>query len=117
MYSVFEKTLLTDQAKAFVRKHENDFDAQTVFSKTLNHYSKSTRAMLDKSQFLSYITSARIRVSNWKGTTESFIIHWEEERRLHETLSETIEQFSDSQKKTMFKNVVSPVNKSCKTSE
>ena len=109
MYSVFEKTLLTDQAKAFVREHENDFDAQKVYSKTLTHYTKSTRAMLDKSQLLSYITSARIGASNWKGTTEGFIIHWEEQMRLYETLSETTEHFSDSQKKIMLENTVSPV--------
>ena len=28
MYSVFDKTLLTDQDKAFVFEHEDDYDAQ-----------------------------------------------------------------------------------------
>ena len=53
MYSVFEKTLLEDQAKAFFREYENYCDAQTVYSKTLNHHTKSTRAILEKSQLLS----------------------------------------------------------------
>jgi hypothetical protein len=38
MYAVFEHTLQTDQGKAFVHQHEQDFDAQKIYS-SLQDYS------------------------------------------------------------------------------
>ena len=37
MYAVFDRTLQTDQAKAFVRMHDKDFDAQKICAATKAH--------------------------------------------------------------------------------
>ena len=57
MYAVFERTLLTDQGKAYVCEHQEDFDAQAVYDKISTYAQNSTRAALDSSRLLSYITS------------------------------------------------------------
>jgi hypothetical protein len=49
MYAVFEHTLQTDQGKAFVHQHEQDFDAQKIYSSLQDYSVKSTKASLDTS--------------------------------------------------------------------
>jgi len=57
MFAVFDQTLLTDTGKALVCEHENDFDAQKIYLEIVKFYLKSTKASLDSSNLLSYITS------------------------------------------------------------
>ena len=84
VYAILEQKVLTDRGKGFVRKHENDYDAQKVYQKLVDHHLKSTKAMIDSSSILSYITSVRLGSGVWKGTTETFIIHWDNQVRLYE---------------------------------
>ena len=106
MYAVFEKTLLTDQGKAYIREHEMDFNAQKVFSKILKYALKSTKASLDSSRLLKYITSARVGDGSWKGTSHSFVLHWQNQVRLYEKQVDASEHFSAAQKRTMLENAV-----------
>jgi hypothetical protein len=64
MYAVFEHTLPTDQGKALVRNHDNDFDAQAIYKDLVEYSINSTKASLDTSNTLKYITAARIGDSN-----------------------------------------------------
>jgi hypothetical protein len=52
MYAVFERTLQTDQGKAIVRAHEDDFDAQAVYKDLVEYSINSTKASLDASSTL-----------------------------------------------------------------
>jgi len=56
MYAVFQCTLLTDQGKAFVHQHADDYDAAEVYAKISAYAMQSTKASLDSSKLLSYIT-------------------------------------------------------------
>lgn len=76
MCSVFSTTLLTDAGKKYVREHELDFDAQSVYEKLSTYCTNSTSARMNASDTLSYITSAKIDA--WKGNSESFIINWQD---------------------------------------
>ena len=109
MFAVFVKTLQTDNGKKFVREHEHDYDAQAVYIKLLNHAKSSTQAAIESSNILSYITSARIGDGKWRGTTESYILHWQEQVRLYESMADKSDHFSDGQKRTMLENVVHPL--------
>jgi len=84
VYAILESKVLTDRGKAIVRGHENDYDAQKVYKKLKEHHLKSTKAMIDSSDILSYITAARLGSGEWKGSTEGFIIHWQNQVRLYE---------------------------------
>ena len=109
MYSVFDKVLQSDRGKAFVRAHEADYNAQSIYIKLVDYYTKSVKASLDSSNLLSYITSTKIDSSAWKGTAEGFILHWQEQVRLYESLVDPSDHFSDAQKRTMLENALAPV--------
>lgn len=109
MYAVFERTLQTDQGKAFVRAHENDFDAQHVYASLVAYSVTSTKAALDSSHLLSYITAAKLADGNWKGSAHSFILHWQDKVRLYEKQVPTDEHFSGRMKRTMLENAVQPL--------
>ena len=109
MYSVFDRVLKTDKGKSFVRQHEDDYNAQGVFSKLKEYYTNSTKAALEASKLLSYITSIRIDSPSWKGSSEAFILHWQDQVRLYESIVDTKDYFSDTQKRTILENAVSPL--------
>ena len=109
IYAVLEAKVLTDVGKTFVRAHEHDFDGQAVYNKLKVHHLKSTKAMIDSSAILTYITSARLGNGEWKGSTEGFILHWQDQVRLYERQVPTSDHFSDSQKRTMLENAVQSI--------
>ena len=76
MYSVFDKTILTDRGKEIVRKYETTYDAQKVYKELYDHHHASTLARMTSSNLLAYITTAKIGDGSWNGTTVSFITNW-----------------------------------------
>jgi hypothetical protein len=76
VYAVLESKVLTDSGKAIVREFETTFDAQQVYNKRIKHHLKSTKARIESSTILSYITSNRLGIGEWSGSTEGFITHW-----------------------------------------
>jgi hypothetical protein len=110
MYAVFERTLQTDQGKAFVRAHEYDFDAQAIYKDLVEYSIKSTKASLDSARTLAYITTARLGDGNWRGPTRSFILHWQEDVRLYEKLVPLSDHIPDSVKRSMLENAVGPID-------
>ena len=110
VYAILEQKVLTDRGKGFIREHENDYDAQKVYQKLVDHHLKSTKAMIDSSSILSYITSVRLGNGMWKGTTEAFVVHWENQVRLYERQVPMTDHFSDGQKRTMLENAVAPID-------
>ena len=110
LYAVLESKVLTDRGKAFIREHEKDYDAQAVYKKLTEHHLKSTKALIDSSAILSYITLACLGSGEWRGTTEAFIIHWQNQVRLYERQVPLNDHFSDGQKRTMLQNAVSPID-------
>ena len=81
MYAVFEKTLLTDKGKALVRQHQQSFNAQRIYKELSDYAVHSTKAAMIASTMLSYITSATLGDGKWKGSTHSFILHWQDQIR------------------------------------
>ena len=110
LYAVLESKVLTDRGKAIIREHEADFDAQAVYQKLSEHHLRSTKAMIDSSSILSYITSIRLGTGEWHGTTEAFILHWQNQVRLYEHQVPITDHFSDGQKRIMLENAVAPID-------
>ncbi len=103
MFAVFEKTLLTDQGKAFVREFEKHSDAQSIYLRIREHALTSTKASIEASEILTYITSCKLgEGSPWRGPTHSFVLHWQNQVRLYEAQVATDEYFSPGQKKNML---------------
>ena len=110
VYAVLESKLLTDVGKSLVREHEKDFDAQSVYIKLQAHHLKSTKAMINSSKILSYITSVRLGNVEWKGSTESFVLNWINQVRLYERQVPLTDHFSDGQKRVMLENAVHDIS-------
>jgi hypothetical protein len=76
MYTVFECTLLSNKAKALVREYTGDYDAQRVYAELCTYALQSTKATIDSSNILPYITSSRLGDGTWKSDTHSYLVHW-----------------------------------------
>jgi hypothetical protein len=100
-----------DRGKAIVREFETTFDAHKAYQKLTNHHLKSTKAMIESSSILSYITSVRLGSGEWNGRTEGFITHWTNQVRLYERQVPSTDHFSDGQKHSMLENAVAPITK------
>jgi len=79
MFAVFERVLQTDKGKVLVQSNEATSDACLIFTELCQDALHYTRASIDSSRLLSYITSVRIGDGMWNGTLHSFILHWQEQ--------------------------------------
>ena len=108
MYAVFEKTLLTDKGKALVRNHQRKYNAQLIYKELSEYALQSTKASLDASSLLTYLTTNRLGDGKWKGTTHAFILHWQDQVRKYHDLAPKQKLPTDLQR-TMLENAVHPI--------
>ncbi len=108
MYAVFKRVLQTDKGEVLVRLNQATSNAQKSFTELCQDALRSTHASIDFSRILSYITSMRIRDGLWNGTSHSFVLHWQEQVQLYESLVDTASHFSPEQKMHMLQNEVHP---------
>ena len=80
MYSVFNKCLLSDMGKTIVRKHLDNMNAQRVWEEFAPHMTTSSKGKAEKHRLHIYVTTTVLDKS-WKGTTEQFILHFNEQFR------------------------------------
>ena len=106
LYAVLESKVMTDMGRKFVREHERDGDAQKVYEKLLTHHTRSTKAVIDSSNILAYVTSAKLGEGEWKGSTTSFIINWMDKVRQWEKQCPAEDRFSEGHKRVMLQNAV-----------
>ena len=109
MYAVFEKTLLTDKGKALVRLHQPTYDAQSIYRELKDYALQSTKAKMDASALLSYITTVKLGDGNWKGTTHAFILHWQDQVRKYHELN-PLQKLPTPLQRTMLENAVHPID-------
>ncbi len=65
--------------------------------------------MIHAASILEYLTSAKLNDGKWKGTAQSFILHWQDQaRQYHEKTGQ--HAFPLEIKKTMLQNAVHPVS-------
>ena len=68
MYSVFNKSLLSDMSKTIVRKHLDNMNAQRVWEEFATHMTTSSRGKAEKRRLHTYVTTTVLDKS-CKGTT------------------------------------------------
>jgi hypothetical protein len=109
MYAVFARTMQTDKGKAIVRAHETTFDAQKVYKEMHDYCVTSTKALMNSSTLLAYITTAKFGDGTWKSGAHKFVLHWEEQVRQYEALVPPADHFGDTVRLQMLQNAVFPV--------
>ena len=93
MFSVLNKYLLSDMGKNIVRKYVHMTDAQSVWKDFQEHMKSSSKGASEKSRLTQYVTNT-ILDDNYKGSTEQFVPHFNEQFRQLEEISDPAEHFS-----------------------
>ena len=109
MFSVLDKHLLTGMGKTIVRKYVHTTDAQSVCKDFQEHMKSSSKGGSEKRRLTQYVTNT-VLDDNYKGTTEQFVLHFNEQFRQLEEISEESEHFPPHIKLHLLQNAVRPIN-------
>ena len=97
MFSVFNTNLQTDMGKTIVRRHLASTDAQAVWKGLNEHMRSSSKGDSEKRRLTQYVTNT-VLDDNFKGTTEQFVLHFNEQFRQWEEISEDDERLPPTSK-------------------
>ena len=92
MFSVLDKHLLTDMGKTIVRKYVHTTDAQSVWKDFQEHMKSSSKRASEKRRLTQYVTNT-VLDDNYKGTTEQFVLHFNEQFRQLEKFLKSLNIF------------------------
>ena len=109
MFSVLDEHLVTDMGKTIVRKYVHTTDAQSVWKDFQEHMKSSSKGASEKRRLTQYVTNT-VLDDNYKGTTEQFVLHFNEQFRQLEEISEESEHFPPQIKLQLLQNAVKPIN-------
>ena len=109
MFSVFNTNLQTDMGKTIVRSHLATTDAQAVWKELSEHMKTSSKGASEKRRLTQYVTNT-VLDHNFKGTTEQFVLHFHEQFRQLEEISEDDERLPPSVKLTLLQTAVRSIN-------
>ena len=105
MYSVFNKCLLSDMGKTIVRKHLDNMNAQRVWEEFATHMTTSSKGKAENRRLHTYVTTTVLDKS-WKGTTEQFILHFNEQFRQLDEVSPPEESLPYTTRLTLLQTAV-----------
>ena len=109
MFSVFDKHLLTDMGKTIARKYVHTTDAQSVWKDFPDHMKSSSKGAYEKRRLIQYVTNTTLD-DNYKGTTEQFVLHFIEQFRQLEEISDPAEHFPPQIKLQLLQNAARPID-------
>ena len=104
MFSVFNANLQTDMGKTIVRRDLANTDAQTVWKELSECMRTSSKGASEKRRLTQYVTNT-VLDGNFKGTTEQFVLHFNEQFRQLEEISEDSEKLPSTVKLTHLRIV------------
>ena len=105
MFSVFNANLQTDMGKTIVRRHLANTDAQSVWKELSEHMRTSSKGASEKRRLTQYVTNT-VLDDNFKGTTEQFVLHFNEQFRQLDKISEDSEKLPPTVKLTLLQTAV-----------
>ena len=108
-FSVFNTNLQTDMGKTIVRRHLASTDAQAVWKELSEHMRTSSKGASEKRRLTRYVTNT-VLDDNFKDTTEQFVLHFNEQFRQLEEISEDDERLPPTVKLTLLQTAVRSIN-------
>ena len=109
MFSVFNANLQTNMGKTIVRSHLANTDAQSVWRELSEHMRTSSKGASEKRRLTEYVTNT-VLDDTFKGSTEQFVLHSNEQFwQLHE-ISEDSEKLPSTVKLTLLQTDVRSIN-------
>ena len=109
MFSVFNASLQTDMGKTIVRRHLTNTDAQSVWRELSEHMRTSSKGASKKRRLSQYVTNT-ILDDNFKGTTDQFVLHFNEQFRRLDKISEDSEKLPPTVRLTLLQTAVRSIN-------
>ena len=109
MFSVFNANLQTDMGKTIVRRHLAYTHAQAVWKELSEHMRTSSKGASEKRRLTQYVTNT-VLDHNFEGTTEQFVLHFNEQFRQLERISEDDERPPPTVKLTLLQTPVRSIN-------
>ena len=109
MFSVFDANLQTDMGKTIVRRHLANTDAQSVWKELSEHMRTSSKGASEKRRLTQYVTNT-VLDDNFKGTTEQFVLHFNEQFRQLDEISEDSEKLPPPVKLPLLQTAVRSIN-------
>ena len=109
VFSVFSANLQTNMGKTIVRRHLANTDAQAVWKELSEHMTTSSKEASEKRRLTQYVTNT-VLDDNFKGTTEQFVLHFNEQFRQLEEISEDSEKLPPTVKLTLLQTAVRIIN-------
>ena len=109
MFSVFNANLQTDMGKTIVRRHLANTDAQSVWKELSEHMRTSSKGASEKRRFTQYVANT-VLDDNFKVTTEQFALHFNEQFRQLDEISEDSEKLPPTVKLTLLQTAVRSIN-------
>ena len=95
--------------KYYVSLHAVHVDESFQENKELKEYAlSSTKASIDASSLLTYLTTTRLGDGKWKGTTHAFILHWQDQVKKYHNIAPGSSKIPQDIIRTMLENAVHP---------
>ena len=95
--------------KTIVRRHLANTDAQAVWKELSEHMRTSSKGASEKRRLTQYVTNT-VLDDNFKGTTEQFVLNFNEHIRQLEEISEDSEKLPPTVKLTLLQTAVRSIN-------
>ena len=109
MFSVFNADLQADMGKTIVKRRLANMDAQSVWKELSEHMRTSSKGASEKRRLTQFVTNT-VLDDNFKGTTEQFVLHFNEQCRQLEEISEDSERLPPTVKLTLLQTAVRSFN-------
>lgn len=111
LFSVFETILKSSTTKSMLKSHTKDktkMDTRRFWKDLSVKMADSIAAEVKGLRISSYLTSTRLHDNGWRGTHEQFILHFQEQARLHSKIAPEA-QFTDKQLVQLLSNAVNGI--------
>ena len=108
MYKVFNETLLTDMGRTKVRKYLKTTDAQAVWKEYSEYMTTSSKGASEKRKITHYLTNTMLD-NQFRGTTQQFVLHFNEQFRRLDDLTDISERMPESIKMALLQNAVKDI--------
>ena len=111
LWNVLTSVVINSKAKKILDDLEDTHDTRLFVTRFEQDFAKSMTATYDQSRIATYLTSTRLKTLGWRGSQESFILHFHKQAQRHNDLCQREdEKFTDAHKTTLLNNAVSGID-------
>ena len=109
MFSIFNDNLQTDMGRTIVRRHLTTTHAQSIWGELSGQMRTSSKGASEKRRLTQCVTNT-VLDDNFKGTTEQFVLHFNEQFRQLDEISDDSEKPPLTVKTTLLQTAVRSIN-------